>query len=154
MENKRKFEVANGFENSEIHLPERKTKFSAGYDIEAAEDCTILPHKSGDKPALVKTGLKVAMNDDEYLMLCNRSSNPFKKGLVLANSIGVIDADYYGNSDNDGHIMYAFYNFFDKELKIKKGDIIGQAIFSKYYIAESDVAEAQREGGFGSTSTN
>ena len=85
-------------------------------------------------------------------MLCNRSSNPFKKGLVLANSVGIIDSDYYNNPDNDGHIMYAFYNFFDKELEIKKGDIIGQAIFCRYYKVEDDTIESQRTGGFGSTS--
>lgn len=151
MSNKRGFEVAKGFENSEINLPERKTKFSAGYDVEAAEDCVIPAHISGSKPYLVKTGIKAYMEDDEYLMLCNRSSNPFKKGLVLANSVGIIDSDYYENPDNDGHIMYAFYNFFDKDLEIKKGDIIGQAIFCKYYITENDKAENERLGGFGST---
>lgn len=152
MDKQRGFEIAKGFENKEIRLPERKTKFSAGYDIEAAEDCLVLPHKAGDKPHLIKTGLKAFMKEDEYLMLCNRSSNPFKKGLVMANSIGIVDCDYYGNADNDGHIMYAFYNFFDKELEIKKGDIIGQGIFCKYYIAENDIANNERVGGFGSTS--
>ena len=85
-------------------------------------------------------------------MLCNRSSNPFKKGLVLANSIGIIDADYYGNPDNDGAFMYAFYNMFDKDVEIKKGDVIGQAIFKKYEIIDGDIAEGERVGGFGSTS--
>lgn len=152
MEKIRGFEVAKGFENSNINLPVRKTKYSAGYDVEAAEDCVIKPYKFGDKPTLVKTGLKAYMAEDEYLMLCNRSSNPFKKGLVLANSVGIIDADYYGNPDNDGAFMYAFYNFFDKDIEIKKGDIIGQAIFQKYYTVDQDCAEGQRMGGFGSTS--
>ena len=114
MERVRGFEVAKGFENEGVNMPVRKTKFSAGYDIEAAEDCVIPAFKLGQKPTLVKTGLKAYMQEDEYLMLCNRSSNPFKKGLVLANSIGIIDADYYGNPDNDGAFMYAFYNMFDK----------------------------------------
>jgi len=148
----RGFKVAKGFENKEIILPERKTKFSAGYDIPAAEDCIIPPYTFGAKPTLVKTGLKAYMEDDEYLMLCNRSSNPFKKGLILANSIGVVDADYYENPDNDGHFMFAFYNFFDKEIEIKKGDIIGQAIFCKYLTTDDDKADKQRMGGFGSTS--
>ncbi len=152
MERVRGFEVAKGFENKGVNMPVRKTKFSAGYDIEAAEDCVIPAFKLGQKPTLVKTGLKAYMQEDEYLMLCNRSSNPFKKGLVLANSIGIIDADYYGNPDNDGAFMYAFYNMFDKDVEIKKGDVIGQAIFKKYEIIDGDIAEGERVGGFGSTS--
>lgn len=152
MEKKHGFEVAKGFENSNIHIPVRKTKYSAGYDVASAEDCVIKPYEFGCKPTLVKTGLKAYMPQDEFLMLCNRSSNPFKKGLVLANSIGVIDADYYENPDNDGAIMYAFYNFFDKDIEIKKGDIIGQAIFQKYFVTDTDNAEGKRLGGFGSTS--
>ncbi len=152
MERLRGFEVAKGFENEGINMPVRKTKYSAGYDIEAAEDCIIPAFKAGQKPTLVKTGLKAYMQNNEYLMLCNRSSNPFKKGLMLANSIGIIDADYYGNKDNDGAIMYAFYNMFDKDVEIKKGDVIGQAIFKKYEVLDGDVAEGERVGGFGSTS--
>ena len=75
-------------------------------------------------PTLVKTGLKAYMQDDEYLKLCNRSSNPKKKGLVMANSIGVIDADYYGNPDNDGHMMFAFFNIKEEDILIKKGEAI------------------------------
>ena len=152
MEKVRGFEIAKGFENQGINMPVRKTKFSAGYDIEAAEDCIIPAFKAGQKPTLVKTGLKAYMQENEYLMLCNRSSNPFKKGLVLANSVGIIDADYYGNPDNDGAFMYAFYNMFDKDVEIKKGDVIGQAIFKKYEILDGDCAEGERVGGFGSTS--
>lgn len=152
MEKIRGFEVAKGFENQGINLPVRKTKYSAGYDVEAAEDCVIPAYKFGNKPTLVKTGLKAYMPEDEYLMLCNRSSNPGKKGLVMANSVGIIDSDYYGNPDNDGAFMYAFYNFFDHDLEIKKGDVIGQAIFQKFYIADGDSAEGERMGGFGSTS--
>ena len=92
------------------------------------------------------------MQDDEVLILANRSSNPGKKGLILANSIGVIDKDYYGNPDNDGHIMFAFYNIKDEEVQIKKGDCIGQAIFQKYMVADNDNAQGERLGGFGSTS--
>ena len=152
MEKVRGFEIAKGFEDKEINLPVRKTKYSAGYDIEAAEDCIVPAFKPGQAPTLIKTGLKSYMADDEYLMLCNRSSNPFKKGLVLANSVGIVDADYYGNPDNDGAFMFAFYNVFDKDIEIKKGDIIGQAIFKKYEIVDNDVANDERIGGFGSTS--
>jgi dUTP pyrophosphatase len=151
MEKIRGFEIAKGFENKNINLPVRKTKYSAGYDIEAAEDCIIAPFKRGDKPVLIKTGLKAYMQPDEYLKLCNRSSNPGKKGLILANSIGVVDADYYGNEENDGHIMFAFYNIKNEEVIIKKGDCIGQAIFEKFLVADEDVVQGERKGGFGST---
>jgi len=151
MEKVRGFEVAKGFENQGVNLPIRKTKYSAGYDVEAVEDC-VVPVHNGGKPVLVKTGIKAYMPDGEYLMLCNRSSNPGKKGLVLANSIGIVDKDYYGNPDNDGHIMFAFYNFGKEDTVVKKGDAIGQAIFQKYYVTDNDSSEGDRVGGFGSTS--
>ena len=152
MERLRGFEVAKGFENAGINLPERKTKHSAGYDVEAAEDVVIPSFKKGTNPTLVKTGIKAYMQDDEVLMLYNRSSNPKKKGLILANSVGVVDKDYYGNPDNDGHIMFAFYNIKDEDVTIKKGEAIGQAVFQKYFVADGDMAEGDRIGGFGSTS--
>ena len=147
----RGFEIAKGFEDKEINMPVRKTKFSAGYDIEAAEDTVIPSFKKGMNPTLVKTGLKAYMQDDEYLKLCNRSSNPKKKGLILANSIGVVDADYYGNPDNDGHIMFAFYNIKEEDTVVKKGECIGQASGEKFLVADEDKAEGERVGGFGST---
>ncbi len=152
MEDIRGFKVARGFENKEIHLPQRKTKYSAGYDVEAAEDCIVPAFRAGQKPTLVKTGIKAYMPEDEFLMLCNKSSNPGKKGLVLANGVGIVDKDYYENEDNDGHIMFAFYNIKEEDIQIKKGDAIGQAIFQKYYIIADDNVEAERKGGFGSTS--
>ena len=151
MEKLRGFEIAKGFENMGINLPERKTKYSAGYDIEAAEDTVVPSFKKGMNPTLIKTGIKSYMQDDEVLFLYNRSSNPKKKGLILANSVGVIDKDYYGNPDNDGHIMFAFYNIKDEDIMIKKGEAIGQAVFQKYLITDDDNAEGERVGGFGST---
>ena len=91
------------------------------------------------------------MQDDEVLILANRSSNPGKKGLILANSIGVVDSDYYGNPDNDGHIMFAFFNFKDEDIEIKKGERIGQGMFQKYLVTDNDIAGGERTGGFGST---
>ena len=151
MERARGFEIAKGFENQGINLPERKTKYSAGYDIEAAEDTIIPAFKPGQKPTLIKTGLKAYCQPDEFYMLCNRSSNPGKRGLVLANGVGIIDSDYYENPDNDGHFMFAYYNFFDHDVEIKKGEVIGQAIFQKYQIVDNDNAQGDRTGGFGST---
>lgn len=153
MEKLRGFEIAKGFENKNINLPERKTKYSAGYDVEAAEDIIIPAFRPGIKPTLVKTGIKSYMQENEYLMLANRSSNPGKKGLILANSVGIIDKDYYGNQDNDGHIMFAFYNVKNEDVEIKKGDCIGQAIFMPFLIADNDKAEGERIGGFGSTNS-
>ena len=94
-------------------------------------------------PTLIKTGIKAYMADDEVLMLYNRSSNPKKKGLILANSVGVIDKDYYGNPDNDGHIMFAFYNIKEEDTIIKKGEAIGQAIFEKFLTVDNDIAEGK-----------
>lgn len=151
MEKQRGFEIVKGYENQNIHIPVRKTQYSAGYDIESAENVVIPAFKAGQKPVLVKTGLKAYCQNDEYIMLTNRSSNPGKRGLILANSIGIVDADYYGNDDNDGNICFAFYNFFEKDVEIKKGDVIGQAIFQKYFIVDNDCAVGKRMGGFGST---
>ena len=148
----RGFEIAKGWEDKDIHIPIRKTKFAAGYDIEAAEDIVIPSFKKGMAPVLIPTGLKAYMEDDEVLYLYNRSSNPKQKGLILANSVGVVDKDYYGNPDNDGHIMFAFFNFKDEDVTINKGDAIGQGVFAKYLITDDDNAAGERTGGFGSTS--
>lgn len=146
----RGFEIAKGYEDKDIHMPVRKTKNSAGYDVEAASDVIIEPYKHGMKPTLIPTGLKAYCQDDEYYILVNRSSGP-KKGFVMANSIGIIDADYYGNESNDGHFYFQYWNFGDKALEIKKGDIIGQVIFQKYLTVDDDNATGMRTGGFGST---
>ena len=154
----RGFETCKGFETAQINIPTRSTAHSAGYDFECAEDITIpsifrLALCGGDtiKPTLVKTGVKAYMQQDEALFLYNRSGNPFKKGLVMANSVGVVDSDYYSNPDNDGHIMFAFYNFYPVDVEIKKGERIGQGVFEKFLKADDDSAAEERKGGFGST---
>lgn len=147
---KRGFEIVKGYEDKGITLPVRKTKHSAGYDIAAAEDVVIPSYKPGIKPTLIPTGLKAYCMEDEYFMLVNRSSGP-KKGLLMANSIGIVDSDYYGNVDNDGHFYFQYWNVSDHDLEIKKGDIIGQVIFQKFLITDDDNAEGIRIGGFGST---
>ena len=155
----RRFEYVNrmtstgyGFKTPDFGLPKRKTKNSAGYDFECIETVTIEPYKIGDKPTLVPTGVKCKMQDDEFLMLVNRSSNPKKKNLVIPNSMGIIDSDYYGNPDNDGEMMFAFFNLGTEPVIIEKGYCIGQGIFQKYYKTDDDVADGERVGGFGSTS--
>ena len=110
----RGFEIVKGYENKNIKLPIRKTANSAGYDTEAAEDVIIPPFEPGIKPTLIKTGIKGYCKKNEWIMVANRSSNPGKKHLVLANGIGIVDSDYYNNEDNDGHIMFAYFNMSNK----------------------------------------
>ena len=147
----RGFEIAKGWEDRDINFPVRKTLHAAGYDVEAAEDTVIPPFERGCKPTLIHTGLKAYCQDNEWYMLANRSSNPGKKKLVLANGIGIIDADYYGNPDNDGEFMYAYYNMSNEDVVIKKHDVIGQLVFMSYLTVDNDSAEGVRTGGFGST---
>jgi dUTP pyrophosphatase len=157
----RGFEIARDFEALEINLPQRSTSNSAGYDFEACENITVPSYykqllqkiisNEPIKPTLIKTGIKSYMAEDEVLSIYNRSSNPFKKGLVMANSVGIIDSDYYGNPDNDGHIMFAFYNFMPFDVEISKGDKIGQGIFTRFLKIDNDTSNGDRSGGFGST---
>lgn len=166
----RKFEIVQGYENKNINLPKRQTKYAAGYDFEAAEDIvipsmwkiclknfvSILTKKDEEisafniKPTLVPTGIKALFNEDEVLYLFNRSSGP-KNGRILANSVGVIDADYYYSKKTGGHIMFAFYNNFFTDIKISKGERIGQGVFQKFLITDDDDADGERIGGFGDT---
>ena len=146
----RGFEVAKGFEDKDIHFPKRSTMHAAGYDVEAAEDVIIPVYHPGVKPTLIPTGLKAYCMDDEWYMLVNRSSGP-KKGFIMANSIGVVDSDYYENESNDGHFYFQYINCSDHDIEVKKGDVIGQVIFQKYLTVDNDEASGIRKGGFGST---
>lgn len=147
----RGFEIAKGFEDKGINLPIRKTKGSAGYDFEVAEDVVVPKFEKGQKPTIIKTGVKAYMSEDEVLYLYGRSSNFKKKGLMLANNVGVVDSDYYGNEETDGHIMFSVINFKDEDVLIKKGEVVGQGVFSKYLLVDDDNAQGKRTGGFGST---
>lgn len=147
----RGFEIAKGWEDKDINLPVRKTKYSAAYDLEAAEDTIIPSFKSGMKPTLIPTGLKAYMESDEVLKLFPRSSGPKKQGILFPHSVGIIDKDYYGNEDNDGHLLVQCINIKDEDVMIKKGEAIAQAMFQKYLIIDDDNAEGARTGGFGST---
>lgn len=153
----RGFEVCTGYEDKEINLPIRQTKHAVGYDIEAAEE-TIVPAmfksvRNGEniKPTFVKTGVKAYFQTDEVMYLYNRSSGPSKKGLVLANSVGVVECDYYSNPSNDGEILFAFYNFTNEDVIIQKEERIGQAVFQKFLVVDNDQSEGDRLGGYGST---
>ena len=141
-----KFEKVNKI-TEDIKLPERSTLNSAGYDFFAIEDVT-LPAK---KLTRVMTGVKCELMPNQVLILANRSSNPSKKGLILANGIGVIDADYYGNPDNDGEMGFEFYNILDEDVVIKKGEKLGQGIIMKFDKTEDDYVTNVRKSGWGST---
>ena len=146
----RGFEIAKGWEDKDIHLPRRATKNSAGYDIEAAEDLIVPVFQPGVKPTQIPTGLKAYCQPDEYYSIVNRSSGA-GRGIVLANGIGIIDADYYENASNDGHFRILVFNVSDQPLEIKKGDRVAQVIFQKYLIVDGDDAQELRQGGIGST---
>lgn len=144
-----KFEKVNKI-TEDIKLPERSTLNSAGYDFFAIEDVT-LPAK---KLTRVMTGVKCELMPNQVLILANRSSNPSKKGLILANGVGIIDADYYDNPDNDGEMGFEFYNILDEDVVIKKGEKLGQGIIMKFDKTEDDYISnpyKTRVGGFGST---
>ena len=145
----RGFEIARGYADQDIHLPHRKTARSAGYDIEAAADCVLLPHQV----TVLPTGLKAYMQPDEYLGIHVRSGFSIKKQLSCINSQGIIDADYYGNADNDGHILVALVNHSDVPVQVEKGMRIAQGIFYRYLTVDGDTAGigAERQGGLGST---
>lgn len=123
-------------------MPERATKGSAGYDISASETVTIQPGEI----KLVSTGLAVQMAQDDVMLLIDRSSNPRKRGLILSNSVGVIDHDYFPNE-----FKGMFTNITDKPVTIEAGQRIMQAVFVKYGRVDDDNAAGQRTGGFGST---
>ena len=177
---KRGFEIVSKYRNAGLHLPQRQTIASAGYDFECAQDI-VLPsiwcmnfvrifrlirngHELNEhdlqlaekvlKPFLVPTGIKAYMPEDEVLILANRSSNTYKRNVTLPNGIGVIDSDYYNNEKNEGEIYFQLINYGVRPLKIKKGERIGQGIFMPYLKADNDdPVQRQRLGGFGSSGT-
>ena len=128
-------------------MPTRATKNSAGYDIYAQNSYIVMPNEV----VKVCTGICAYMQSDEYLAIFIRSSLAIKKRIVLANGVGIIDADYYHNIDNMGEIIVAVKNEGSEPVEIKKGDRIAQGIFMKYLLADKDCAETIRTGGIGST---
>lgn len=103
------------------------------------------------KVDLVPTGIKCYLPHGYYLQLSVRSSLPLKHWLIMANGIGVIDADYYNNPDNEGHIYFQLINLGQYPIIIKKGDCFGQGIILPYNVTNEDNTTATRVGGFGST---
>lgn len=150
----RKFEyvnriISNGYQmlNPKFELPKRSTAKSAGYDFIVPEDTVCKSHQI----TMVKSGVKAYFPDDETLLLFNRSSNPKKKGLIILNGVGVVDADYADNQDNEGEIAGLFYNMLNEDVILKAGEKMMQGVFVQYGITDDDNANGQRNGGFGST---
>ena len=172
-----KFEKVSRFAEVDIAMPVRKTAQSAGYDFVVAEDIIIPPYKelvekmeehkpvflanlndaaaavkeAGAKVSLVSTGMKCQLDEGTYLELSVRSSCPLKHWLILGNSVGIIDADYYNNPDNEGEIFFQIINLAPFAIHLKRGDAIGQGIIKPYLVTEDDNATGERTGGFGST---
>ena len=146
----RGFEKIAKYADVDFQMPERKTQKSAGYDFCLPEDVVLEPGKL----QLVPTGVKAYMQDDEYLGMHIRSSMAVKKRIMLVNNVGIIDADYYNNEDNEGHIMLALLNMGSEAVALPKGERVAQGIFYNYLVADGDSNEnkAVRGGGFGSTS--
>ena len=146
-----KEQTVKDFENiefGEIKLPKRSTKESAGYDVFAPFDIHLNP-SDGIK---IPTGIRAYMQQGEVLLAFPRSGLGFKYYTRLANTLGVIDSDYY-YSDNEGHIFIKLRNEGDKALFIKQGDAFAQFIFMPFLLAYGDSFNEgeTRNGGFGST---
>ena len=175
------FEKVSKYADADIAMPIRKTAQAAGYDMVAAEDYVIpsvwhmcaesvdlwpvpadefipmdmmakFTKETGFKPTLVSTGVKCKLDPGTFLQLSVRSSSPLKYWLMLANGVGIIDADYYDNADNEGEIFFQIYNLSPFNIQIKKGEAIGQGIILPYLTTEDDIVTGERTGGFGSTS--
>lgn len=195
------FQVVEAYKDKGINIPKRATKWSAGYDLESAEDI-IIPSifkqlkswevdrkdmsdniymmwksicyfdkthditepksiteikqivKSLNLVTMVPTGLKICMESDKYLAIHPRSSMGVNCLLMLANQTGIVDADYYNNEDNEGHIFVPMINLSPYDIKINKGDRIAQGIIQRYTTLDyngNDYIDNDRIGGCGST---
>ena len=95
--------------------------------------------------------MKCHLEPDTYLELSVRSSSPLKYWITMANGVGIIDADYCDNSDNEGEIFFQLINMSPFPIILKKGEAIGQGIIKQYLTTNDDTASGLRSGGFGST---
>ena len=132
----------------DIILPYRSTKNSMGYDFYLPIELEI----KRNEVVKIPTGIKVSMYDDEFLGIYDRSSTGFKYNIRMCNQVGLIDADYFNNMDNEGHIWIALQNHGDKDYFFKKGDKLVQGVFQKYLLVENEKeVNGDRNGGLGST---
>jgi len=128
--------------------PERKTKYSAGYDFYCPEEVVIPPNGT----AVIQTGYKVELEPEEVMQVYIRSSMAMKRDLVMTNGVGIIDADYYNNPDNEGEILIGVRNMNPEHpAVIQRLERFAQGIVYNYH-TWGDCPEVQRKGGVGSTS--
>lgn len=133
---------------ADIILPARSDPRSAGYDLFLPRDVELLPAQK----TLVWLDVKAYMGDTEVLEIYPRSSLGIKKGLMLSNTVGIIDASYYENPDNDGNIGLSLLNTSGRQIQLKRNDRVAQAIFKPYLLADEDVTLGDdRIGGIGSS---
>lgn len=133
----------------EIPLPKRATKGSAGYDVCTPYDIDLEPGEEINVP----TGLKCKIENGWALFALPKSGLGFKYYTRLANTIGLIDEDYYNNENNEGHMWVKIRNEGDKPLHVDTGKGICQMVFLPYGITFDDEADGERKGGFGSTNS-
>lgn len=132
----------------DLKEPRRGTALSAGYDIFSPISFSLQPGEDIKLP----TGFKAYMLDDEAIFALPRSGQGFKFYLRLANTVGLIDADYYNNEGNEGHIWVKIRNEGDKPITIQKGEAMCQVVFQKYLLIDGDTFDGDtRVGGFNST---
>lgn len=132
-----------------LSIPIRHTKNAAGYDFHAPFPFTLNPGEIIKMP----TGIKVIMEDDELFMIVDRSSTGFNYNIRICNQVGIIDADYYNNEKNEGHMLIAFQNEGLKPWFVEKGDRVAQGIFIKYLVVDNEENTTNaRTGGIGNTS--
>jgi dUTP pyrophosphatase len=130
-------------------LPRHESAGAAGFDLAASVDMTIAPREV----TLVPTGLVIAVPAGHFLGVFARSSTPLKRGLMVANGVGVVDCDYCGPTDE---IKIEVFNFTDAPVQVRRGDRLAQGIVIPYVRAEcieTDAPSAPARGGFGSTDT-
>jgi dUTP pyrophosphatase len=130
-----------------VPLPSYGTDEAAGFDLAAAHDATIAPRTL----ALVRTGLVIEVPSGHFLAIFARSSTPLKRGLIIANGVGVVDPDYSGPTDE---VMIQLLNVTDREVAVKRGDRLAQGVvLPAPRVAWNEVDEIRRvvRGGFGAT---
>ncbi|MEG1751662.1 MAG: dUTP diphosphatase [Clostridia bacterium] len=135
------------YNNFNVKLPARATAHSVGYDFYSPIECVIKQNET----KLIFTNVKAKFNFNEALILSS-TSGMGKKGIILANGIGVVECDYYGNKDNDGNIGFMLHNQLENDYIINIDDKIGQGFFINYLTVDNEKEViTQRVGGFGST---
>ena len=132
-----------------IRLPLRATAGSAGYDFFSPASLRLEPGEE----RLVPTGIRARMEAGWVLMLFPRSGLGFKYRLMLNNTVGIIDADYY-LAENEGHILVKLTNSGDKPVAVEAGQGLVQGIFLPFGITKDDDARGIRTSGFGSTDSH